>query len=79
MLRPAGVVNFLFFPISTRVDITVYQHGKCFIFLKLYMGNNNNNNNNLLIYIALFTCNDQERIPIHKILYKKLTISNFYK
>ena len=26
-----------------------------------------NNNNNLLIYIALFTCNDQERIPIHKI------------
>ena len=27
----------------------------------------NNNNNNLLIYIALFTCNDQERIPIHKI------------
>ena len=22
------------FPISTRVDITVYQHGKCFIFLK---------------------------------------------
>ena len=27
-LRPAGV-----FPISTRVDITVYQHGKCFIFL----------------------------------------------
>ena len=24
----------LVFPISTRVDITVYQHGKCFIFLK---------------------------------------------
>ena len=22
------------FPISTRVDITVYQHGKCFMFLK---------------------------------------------
>ena len=22
------------FPNSTRVDITVYQHGKCFIFLK---------------------------------------------
>ena len=37
-LRPAGVVRvstqFLVFPISTRVDITVYQHGKCFIFLK---------------------------------------------
>ena len=26
--------QFLIFPISTRVDITVYQHGKCFIFLK---------------------------------------------
>ena len=25
--------QFLVFPISTRVDITVYQHGKCFIFL----------------------------------------------
>ena len=25
---------FLVFPISTRVDITVYQHGKCFIFVK---------------------------------------------
>ena len=24
----------LVFPISTGVDITVYQHGKCFIFLK---------------------------------------------
>jgi hypothetical protein len=23
--------QFLVFPISTRVDITVYQHGKCFI------------------------------------------------
>jgi hypothetical protein len=23
------------FPNSTRVDITVYQHGKCFIFVKL--------------------------------------------
>ena len=33
-LRPAGVAQFLVFPISTRVDITVYQHGKCFIFLK---------------------------------------------
>ena len=28
--------QFLVFPISTRVDITVYQHGKCFIFLKYY-------------------------------------------
>ena len=28
--------QFLVFPISTRVDITVYQHGKCFIFLKVY-------------------------------------------
>ena len=26
--------QFLVFPISTRIDITVYQHGKCFIFLK---------------------------------------------
>ena len=26
--------QFLVFPISTRVDTTVYQHGKCFIFLK---------------------------------------------
>ena len=26
--------QFLVFPIFTRVDITVYQHGKCFIFLK---------------------------------------------
>ena len=26
--------QFLVFPISTRVDISVYQHGKCFIFLK---------------------------------------------
>ena len=25
--------QFLVFPISTRVDITVHQHGKCFIFL----------------------------------------------
>ena len=25
--------QFLVFPVSTRVDITVYQHGKCFIFL----------------------------------------------
>ena len=25
--------KFLVFPISTRADITVYQHGKCFIFL----------------------------------------------
>ena len=29
--------QFLVFPISTRVDITVYQHGKCFIFLKYNM------------------------------------------
>ena len=26
--------QFLVFPISTRIDITVYQHGKCFIFVK---------------------------------------------
>ena len=26
--------QFLVFPISTRVVITAYQHGKCFIFLK---------------------------------------------
>jgi hypothetical protein len=25
--------QFLVFPISTCVDITVYQHGKCFIFV----------------------------------------------
>ena len=28
--------QFLVFPISTRVDITVYQHGKCFIFLEYH-------------------------------------------
>jgi hypothetical protein len=28
------ITQFLVFPISTRVDITVYQHGKCFIFVK---------------------------------------------
>ena len=28
--------QFLVFPISTRVDITVYQHGKCFIFVECY-------------------------------------------
>ena len=27
------------FSISTRVDITVYQHGKCFIFLKYEIAN----------------------------------------
>jgi hypothetical protein len=36
-LRPSGVVflhmQFLVFSISTRVDITVYQHGKCFVFV----------------------------------------------
>jgi hypothetical protein len=26
--------QFLVFPISTRVDITVYHHGKCFVFVK---------------------------------------------
>ena len=26
--------QFLVFPIATRFDITVYQYGKCFIFLK---------------------------------------------
>jgi hypothetical protein len=29
--------QFLVFPISTRVDITIYQHGKCFIFVKYVM------------------------------------------
>jgi hypothetical protein len=29
--------QFLVFPISTRVDIIVYQHGKCFIFVKYYI------------------------------------------
>jgi hypothetical protein len=31
---PAASTQFLVFPIPTRVDITVYQHGKCFIFVK---------------------------------------------
>ena len=31
--------QFLVFPISTRVDITVYQHGKCFIFVKYEIRN----------------------------------------
>jgi hypothetical protein len=29
--------QFRVFPIPTRVDITVYQHGKCFIFVKYYL------------------------------------------
>ena len=29
--------QFRVFPISTRVDITVYQHGKCFIFIKYHL------------------------------------------
>ena len=29
--------QFLVFPISTRADITVYQQGKCFIFLKYHI------------------------------------------
>ena len=35
-LRPSGCVSTqcLVFPISTSVDITVYQHGKSFMFLK---------------------------------------------
>ena len=32
--------QFLVFPISTRVDITLYQHGKCFPFLKCYAREN---------------------------------------
>jgi hypothetical protein len=28
--------QFLVFPIPTRVDITVYQHGKCFIFVNCH-------------------------------------------
>ena len=35
--------QFLVFPISTRVDITVYQHGKCFIFLKYHAKTKFNN------------------------------------
>ena len=35
-LRPAGVsTQFLVFPISTRVDITVYQHGNVLYFLNI--------------------------------------------
>ena len=29
--------QFLVFPISTRVEITVYQHGKFFIFLNSFL------------------------------------------
>ena len=29
--------QFRVFPISTRVDVTVCQHGNCFIFLKYYI------------------------------------------
>jgi hypothetical protein len=32
--------QFLVLPISTRVDITVYQHGKCFIFVIYQYGKN---------------------------------------
>ena len=28
--------QFLVFPISTRIDTIVYQHGKCFIFVKYH-------------------------------------------
>jgi hypothetical protein len=39
-LRPSGgrvSTQFLVFPISTRVDITIYQHGKCFLFVKYFI------------------------------------------
>ena len=32
-VNPAERTRFFVFPISTRVDVTVYQHGKCFIVL----------------------------------------------
>jgi hypothetical protein len=31
--------QILVFPISTRIDITVYQHGKCFTFIKKLINN----------------------------------------
>ena len=37
---PAGrsvFTQFRVFPIFTSVDITVYQHGKCFLFLNYHM------------------------------------------
>ena len=36
-LRERASAQFLVFPISTRVDVTVYLHAKCLIFLKLYI------------------------------------------
>ena len=29
--------QFLVFPISSRVDVTIYQYGKCFIFVKCWL------------------------------------------
>ena len=42
--------QFLVFPISTRVDITVYQHGKCFIFVKY-------NSNSIATFNMIFKIN----------------------
>jgi hypothetical protein len=44
-LRPSGVVFPYNFSFSTRVDITVYQHGKCFIFVKYNITNLTGNHN----------------------------------
>jgi hypothetical protein len=48
------------FPNSTRVDITVYQHGKCFIFVKY-------NHRNIEASIMLYRNN--MRTPVLSILY----------
>jgi hypothetical protein len=47
--------QFLVFPISTRVDITVYQHGKCFIFVKYDRSKLIMEYLNVDLYITTFT------------------------
>ena len=49
--------QFLVFPISTRVDITVYQHEKCFIFLKYHLeGSYTQTNTRQSILLVVSTC-----------------------
>ena len=48
--------QFLVFPIFTRVDITVYQHGKCFIFLKHKF--------RIEFFSISFKCYDIDKLPL---------------
>ena len=55
-------------PISTRVDITVYQHGKCFIFLKCHTNSENDCEpyNIQFIDLACSVCTDISRYRPNK-------------